>query len=166
MGDLWLPDTARPATPAAPIDEVEYDTQTILEQLTDVSERLEYYNREARKIDEHLRIVLAKPGADLSLGLKPNYYHIVRIRPGHMAYVKPIENPDGTWRDLDSYVFTLIGEDDLWNDRLQREKRQKARRAEEARLRQKDREARERVEHFNERLKSATSTSISVPRGI
>jgi hypothetical protein len=137
----------------------------MVEELYDVTGKLEHFNRELYQIDHHLKVVMAKPNTTVQ-GLKPGYYHIVRMRPGHLAYIKPIEGPNGEWRDLDSSVFELVAEDDLWNDRLQREQRQKARRAEEARQRQIIRERQARAAEFDERLKHATSTQILVPKSV
>jgi hypothetical protein len=137
----------------------------LVQELYDVTGKLEHFNRELYQIDRHLKVVMAKPNTTVQ-GLKPGYYHLVRIRPGHLAYIKPIQGPNGEWRDLDSSVFDLAAEDDLWNDRLQREKRQKQRRAEEARQRQLLRERQDRAREFDERLKHATSTQILVPKAI
>jgi hypothetical protein len=137
----------------------------LVEEFYDVTGKLEHFNRELYKIDRYLKVVLAKPNTTVQ-GLKPNFYHLVRLRPGHLAYIKPIEGPNGEWRDLDSSVFDLVAEEDLWNDRTQREMRQKARRAEEARQRQKQREAQDRAREFDERLYHATHVSVRVPKTI
>ena len=155
-GTFWIP----------PESEVARDAALLQAQLDDVLPRLQFWNNELRQIDPYLKVVRAKPGAHIEDGLKPDYYHIIRIRPGTMAYVKPVQYPDGTWHELDSYVLELVQEDDLWNDRTQRERRKIRVRAEEARQRQKERESQDRVDELNERYRSATSTMISVPRSI
>lgn len=161
MPTLWLPqDRAQAQAEAASAEQ-----RQMLEELERVTGLLEHYNRELRAIDPHLQVVLAKPNTTVE-GLKPGYYHIVRMRPGHPAYIKPVEHADGSWRDLDSSVFDLVAEDDLWNDRAQREQRQKARRALEARQRERDREALDRAREFDERWKAANSVSILVPKGV
>lgn len=137
----------------------------LLQEFYEVSGKLEHFNRELYKIDRYLSVVLAKPNTSVQ-GLKPNFYHLVRMRPGHLAYIKPIEGPNGEWRDLDSSIFDLVAQDDLWNDRSQREQRQKARRAEDARQRQIIRERQDRAREFDERLKSRLNTSISVPKAV
>lgn len=167
---LHLPNSAMPGLPRTALptqarSEVMAENRQLVEEFYHVSGKLTYYERELRQVDEHLRIVMAKPETTVD-GLKPGYYHIVRLRPGHMAYIKPVENPDGTWRDLDSYVFELVAEDDMWNDSLQRDKRRAQHRAQEAQQRQRDREAADRVAEFNDRLKHATNTQILVPRSI
>lgn len=137
----------------------------MLEELERVSGLLEHYNRELRQIDEHLSLVLAKPNTTVD-GLRPGYYHIVRMRPGHFAYIKPLEGPNGEYREPDSSLFDLVAEDDLWNDRAQREQRRRARKALEARQRDRERESRDRAREIDERIHSIESTSILVPRSI
>lgn len=160
--ELWLPEAARPKGGES---EVMKEQRQLVEEFYSVSDKLEHFNRELQKIDPHLRVVLAKPSTTVQ-GLRPNFYHIIRLRPGHGTYIKVIEGPNGEWRDLDSSVFDLVAEDDLWNDRTQRERRQRARRAEEARRRQRQRDAEARAREFDERWHSATHVAVSVPKAV
>jgi hypothetical protein len=166
---LYVPDSVRTrsgiyATARGPESEVMKDAAQLEQELYEVSDKLEYFNKEAKRIDPYLSIILAKPNAQHD-ALRPNYYHFIRRRPGHMTYIKVIENPHtGAWRDLDSSIWNDLREEDMWDDRVQREKEQKMRRAAEAAQRQKDREAMDRAGEFDERLKAATNGSILVPR--
>lgn len=168
---LYVPNSVRDtsnglyAVARGPESEVMREQSQIEKELYEISDKLEYYNRELYRIDPHLRVIMAKPNAS-SDGLKPGYYHLVRIRPGHGTYLETWEGPNGEWRDLDSGIFDLVAEHDLWNDRTQREVRQKQKRAREARDRQRAREAQDRADEFDSRLWHATHTSISVPRGV
>ena len=165
---LHLPTSARTrgvALPRSAESEILREQDQLSHELYAIADKLDHFNRELYKIDPWLTVVIAKPNTTV-LGLKPNYYHLIRQRPGHPAWIKPVEGPNGEWRDLDSSLFDLVAEADLWNDRTQREMRQKQNRAEAARQRQRDREAQDRVTEFNERLKSATSTSISVSKAV
>lgn len=161
MPTLWIPQDRQAAIQQAANEE----QRQMRDEVESLAATLEHFNAELRRIDPHLSIVLAKPNTTVE-GLKPGYYHIVRMRPGHPAYVKPIEGPGGEWRDLDSSVFDLVAQDDLWNDRVRREQRRMARRAEEARARQADREALDRAAEFDERWRSANSTSILIPKAV
>lgn len=168
MPTLHLPSSVRTggvALPRAVESEITREQNQLAQELYEVTSKLDHFNRELYRIDPYLKVFLAKPMTTV-MGLKPNYYHLVRMRPGHMAYVKPIEGPNGEWRDLDSSVFEQVAEDDLWNDRTQREIRKRQRRAEEARLRQKQRESQDRAREFDERLHHATHVSVSVPKKI
>lgn len=157
MSGLYLPPSARA--------EVEREQRQMVDELYDVVSKLDHFNRELYHIDPYLKVMLAKPTTTV-IGLKPNYYHLIRMRPGHAAWIKPIEGPSGEWRDLDSSVFDLVAEDDLWNDRSQREQRQKARRADEASKRQRDREAQDRAREFDERAYHAQNVSVLIPKAI
>lgn len=164
---LYLPESARDyAQPSAPDSEVSRENREMLEQLESEVGALAYWTRELQQIDPHLRVVMAKQTVTVE-GMKPGYYHIIRYTgPNSPVYIKPVENPDGTWRDLDSYVLALVQDEDMWNDRLQRDKQKLRARAEEERLRQKDRERQDRVDHFNDRVKHAFNTQISVAKEV
>lgn len=168
MATLHLPSSVRTrgvALPRAAESEIMREQSQMVEELYRVADKLDHYNRELYQIDPDLSVMLARPHTTVE-GLKPNYYHLVRLRPGHPAWIKPVEHDDGSWRDLDSSLFDLVAEADLWNDRVQREIRQKQRRAEEARVRQKQREGMDRAAEFDERWKSANNTSISVTKDV
>lgn len=159
---LYLPNSARPRGAES---EVSRENRQLVEEFYAITEKLEHFNRELREIDPHLSVVLAKPNTTV-MGLKPNYYHLVRLVPGHLAYIKPIEGPAGEWRDLDSSIFDLAAEDDMWNDRAQKEQRAKAKRAAEAAARQRQREAQDRAGDFDERWKAHNSTSVLVSKTV
>lgn len=168
--DIWLPSSVHTngvAVPKRVESEVYAEHAQMAQEMDDLTGAMEHYSRELQRVfnDPYIKIILAKPHTTVQ-GLKPNYYHIVRMQPGVMAYVKPVENPDGTWRDLDSSVFDLAAEDDLWNDRTQKEILRRRRKAEEARVRQREREAADRAREFDERLHSATHVSVAIPRSI
>jgi hypothetical protein len=170
MGEktLYLPSSVQTggvALPRQAESEITREQHQLALELYEVTGKLEHYTRMLQQIDPYLSVILAKPHTTVD-GLRPNFYHIIRRAPGAPAYIKVIETPDGEWRDLDSSVFDLAAEDDLWNDRTQRERREKAKRAEDARQRQIIRERQERAAEFDERLWSATHTSVSVPRNI
>lgn len=153
------------ALPRRAESEVMREQAQMVQEMEFVTGRLRYYEDLAKQIDEHLRIVLAKPNTTVE-GLKPNYYHVIRLRPGHPAWIKPYEGPNGEWLDLDEGIIEMIKDRDLWNDRTQREIRQRQRRADEALQRDKQRKAQDRAREFDERWKSLNNVSISVPRSI
>jgi hypothetical protein len=166
--EIFLPSSARTGGVVLPRrveSAVMQEQAQMVQELYEISEKLDHFNRELYKIDHYLKVMLAKPHTTVE-GLKPGYYHLIRMRPGHLAYIKPVEGPNGEWRDLDSSIFDLVAMDDLWNDRTQRELRQRQRRADEARKRQRDREAMDRAREFDERWKHANNVSIRVPKAI
>lgn len=165
---LYLPSsvqTSGVALPRQAESEVLRENRQMLEEMEVVSGKLEYYTHELQQIDPYLKVVMAKPNTTI-MGLRGGYYHIVRVRPGSPAWIKTLEGPNGEWRDLDSSIFELVKEADLWNDRTQREVRARQRRAEEARQRQRTREGQDRAHEFDDRLYHATHLSIRIPRSI
>lgn len=144
---------------------VEEEQNQIREEVEFLAGRLDYYDKLAREIDEHLRVVMAKPNTTVE-GLKGGYYHLVRLRPGHPAYIKPYEHEDGSWRDLDEGILDMAVEDDLWNDQVMRERRRLRKRADEAKERDRQRQSADRAAEIDARIKSLNSTQILVPRSI
>lgn len=152
--ELWLP------------SEVRRENAELQEQLDTEVEALAYWTKALQQIDPYLSVVMAKMTVTVD-GMKPGYYHIIRqTGPNSPVYIKPVENPDGTWRDLDSRVIEQAQEDDLWNDRTQRERRKIREQAEAARQRQMAREKQDRIDELNRRWHSANSVSIAIPRSI
>jgi hypothetical protein len=165
--ELYLPSSVRTggvALPRQAESAVLQEQAELRAELEAVAGRLEYYNAELKLLDPDLSVVMAKPNTT-NPDLKPGY-HLVRMNPGSMAWVKPIEHADGTWRDLDSSVFDMAAEDDLWNDRVQRFKKEMRKKAEQARQRQVLRERQERAAEFDERWKSVNNTSILVSKAV
>lgn len=165
---LHLPSSVRTgglAVPRRVEDAITQEQAQMQREVEFMSARLNHFNRLLKQIDEYLEVVLAKPNTTVE-GLKPGYFHIVRMRPGHPAYIKPIEHDDGSWRDLDSSVLDLAIEDDLWNDQVIAERRRIRKRADDAKARQRQRESADRAAEIDARIKSLNSTQILVPRNI
>lgn len=167
---LYLPssvNTGGVAVPTSAANEIYAEQRQMVEEMDELAGALAYWSQELQTIfnDPYVKVILAKPTTTV-MGLKPNYYHIVRVRPGSAAWIQPIETPDGGWKDLDSSVIDIALEADLWNDRTQRELRRQRERAEASRKAQKIREGQDRAHEFDERLHSALNTSVSIPRSI
>lgn len=165
---LHLPSSVRTGGVALPRrveDEVRREQEQLRQEAEFLSARLKHFDRMLKEIDEHLSVKLAKENTTVE-GLKPGFYHIVRMNPGHLAYIKPYENDDGSWRDLDSGIIDAAVEDDLWNDRVRSERRRVRQRADDAKARQRAREAADRAAEIDARIKSLNSTQILVSRSI
>jgi hypothetical protein len=165
---LYLPSSVRTGGVAVPrrVEDAITREQTQMQREVEfISHRLNHFNRLIKEIDDYLEIVLAKPNTTVE-GLKPNYYHIVRMRPGHPAYIKPYEWDDGSFRDLDSGIIDAAIEDDLWNDQVIAERKRIRRRADDAKARDRARQAADRAAEIDARIKSLNNVSISVPRSI
>ena len=121
----------------------------------------EYWTKEVKQIDEYLEVFRAKPDAEL---LRPGYWYIMRHNPGAPVSLICIEGGDGEYLEPSSHIFHLLREGDLWNAEAQRDRANKARLAEEAEVRRKQRETEDRVEEFADRLRALTRVSVSMNR--
>jgi hypothetical protein len=127
----------------------------------EVKGKLDYWNEEAYKVDPHVEIIKAKENAHQP-GLRPGYYHFLIRKPGAPASVIPIEYPNGSFRDLDSGIFELLKESDVWSSEHAYRRKERERALERA----KERDTEERRAELAERITHALSTSIQVPRSI
>lgn len=156
------------ALPKRAENEILREQGELVEQFYEVTGKLEYFTNELqhRFDDPHLKVILAKPHTTVE-GLKPNYYHVLRLEPGKPVAIMVVEDPHtGEWRDLDSSVFNMVAEYDLQNDRTQRMLQEKHRRREDARQRDKIQRGIDRAAEFDDRVKHATNVHISIPRSI
>lgn len=158
LSDLYLPGTTG--------REIARDRAEIAMQYMELRGELDHWNRELRRIDPRLRMVKAHDRVAEGSPLKAGYYHVVLDAPGHPSTVMPVEYDDGSFRELGSHVFTMLEENDMWNDRAVRASRNRQQRLREASERQRQRESEDRAAHFNERWKSANRTQIHVKRSI
>lgn len=158
MAQLWLPSSAQ--------DEINQDRAEIAAEYAEVRGTLDHFTRELRKIDPRLKMVKAHDRVRPGSPLKPGYYHVLLESPGHPTTIMPVEYDNGAYREPDSAVFEMVERNDLWNDRAQRANRERRRKLKEAAERQRARESRERVDHFNERWASANRTSILVTKNV
>lgn len=156
------------ALPSRAENEVLREQADMLEQLEDVTGSMLHYTRELqhRFDDPYLKVVLAHSRTTVE-GVKPNYYHVVRMEPGKPSAVLVLEDEEtGEWRDLGDWVFDYVARSDLQNDRTQRLLHEERIARERERIRQKQREGQDRAREFDDRLWHATHTSISIPRSI
>lgn len=169
--ELYLPASALTggvALPRQAESEVLREQGEMVQQMADMTGAMLHYTRELqhRFGDPYLKVVLAHPHTTVQ-GLKPNYYHVIRLEPGKPAAILPVEDPEtGEWRDLGEWVFQMVAEADLQNDRTQRMKHEERIKRERERQLQRQREGQERAHEFDERLHSATHASVSIPRSI
>jgi len=149
-------------------DEVAQDQAEIMAEYQAISAQLSFWTRELRtRLNEpNLKVVKAHDQVGPGSPMKAGYYHVLLEAPGHPTTVMPVENPDGSFRELDSHVYDMMEKNDLWNDRARKAGRDRSRKLKEAMERQKARESQDRVNEYNERWKAANSTQILVSRSI
>lgn len=154
MSSLWVPPKVSKKLQA---ERMRHEAETL--QVLETKTTLDHWDRELRKIDPHLTLVRARERATVA-GLKPGYWHIMRTVPGSPPHLIPLEDELGSPRDPGGWMFDKLNEDDLWNDRTQRERRKLQEAAARARDRHKALEVEERKQEVRERLKGYRDESI------
>ena len=129
------------------------------------SGQLERWDRELKRVDDRLTLVLAKPQA-WGTPLKPGFWHIIRDNPGAPPSIMPIETEAGDYMEPGPHMFDMLARSDLWDPRIMQHLRGARRRAEEAADRERAALRRERQEHLREMATAATRTQVSMNRDI
>jgi hypothetical protein len=157
---LWLP-------PAANRDLQEQRLELTAEYLAQAQHLtvLKEWNKELKKIDERLELVWAPEGVDLP-GLTPGRYHVIRQNPGGLPGVFVHEGDDGEFREPDSGLFQRLKSSDLWNDRVQRDRKKREKELERAAEKRKEQERADRMEEVLDRYRHKYVTKIAVDRNI
>jgi hypothetical protein len=154
---FWVPPKV-----AAELVEERRQFQADVEQQVDRA-RIERWERELKRVDERLKLVLAKPQA-WGTPLRPGYWHIIRDNPGAPPSIMPIQTPDGGYMEPGAHMFDMLARSDLWDPRIMQHVRAARRRSEEAAERERAAQRQERQEHLRERVKAATRTQVSMNR--
>lgn len=153
---IWLP----PAVSAELVDLRRRHTSEVFDQARRDA-TLDWWTDELRKIDPRLSLIKAKDGAEVP-GMKPGYFHILRVNEGAPPSLIPVEGPNGEFREPDSGVFDLLRRNDLWNREAAHDRKRMAREAQEAKERRRERERHARLEELQQRVKALTETSVSM----
>lgn len=154
---LWVPPKV-----AAELVEERRRFQADVEQQIDRG-MIDRWQRELKRVDERLHLVLAKPQA-YGTPLKPGFWHIIRDNPGAPPSIMPIQTPDGGYLDPGAHMFDMLAKSDLWDPRIMQHVRAARRRADEAAERERNTARQERQEHLRELTNAATRTQVSMNR--
>lgn len=127
--------------------------------------RLDYWNRELRKIDARLEMVWFDESAKGIPGVVPCRYHIIRRNDAPSPWsVIPVQDSQGNYVEPDSGVFEMLLRDDMWSETAERERRKARSRAEAAKARERERETEERQQEILERVQAARRAFVSMDR--
>jgi hypothetical protein len=154
---LWVPPDV-----AAKLVEERREFQADVNRQID-SAQLDRWDRELQRVDEHLRLVLAKPNA-WGTPLKPGFWHIVRDNPGAPPSIMPIETADGEYLEPGPHMFDMLARGDMWDPRFMQQIRAAERRAAAAADRERASQRQERQEHLRELVDASTRTQVSMNR--
>lgn len=125
-----------------------------------LGEELDQFNRELKEIDPNLEVVWNDEQEKPVVGLKPGRFHLIRDNGALPPTIVALETDDGEFYPLTSGLFEKIQRMDLWNDKVQKEKRRRDERILKARENQAERERQERIEEIDFRLKAANNPGI------
>jgi hypothetical protein len=120
------------------------------------------WSAELQKIDPYLRLARAKENASAP-GVIPGFYHFVRLNPGAPVTVMPL-HVDGEFAEPTSRMLDTLRQSDLQSTRVRVDRELAERREEEAKERQKARDAEDRQAEMYDRFKAVTQTSVSMNR--
>lgn len=155
---LWLPNGV-----TREMDDAKKDfTAQVMGQ---VQEELERFNKEIRRLDPYTSLVRADPRSKHPQ-LRPGYYHIIRRPPDGPPMIEVWEGPNGEFKEPGSDLFEWLRHSDLWSDRTRREREKRQKQLKKLAEREREAEAYDRREELYQRIRSATRTSIAVPKGV
>lgn len=132
--------------------------------LSEAGGLLDYWNKRVREIDPYVQVVKGREQAAPIAGLKPGYYHLLRVPPDGPPTLVVHETPDGEFMDLGESIIDRLKRNDLWDVRVQREKERQLKEQDAQRASQAASDADERREELKDRYKHKYVTKIAVPR--
>lgn len=90
-------------------------------------EAAQHWNRELKRIDPGLSLVLGKENAD-DMELRAGYWAIRKVVPGSVDAYIVLQGPDGQYREPGSWMLEMLQGADMWNDRRRHEREEIKRR--------------------------------------
>ena len=133
----------------------------------------QHWNRELKRIDPGLSLVLGKENAD-DMELRAGYWAIRKVVPGSVDAYIVLQGPQGQYREPGPWMLEMLNENDMWNDRRRHERKEIKRRLSEAKARAEQTEKEQRLDEAELAMRAAkrlrgpegfTKTSTSKRRG-
>jgi hypothetical protein len=168
MSKLWVPPSARPATPKSSDAfgdnrawaHGEVDKQGFEDELT------RQFDRHLYLIDPYLKMRRFPENTDV-LGAVPGCYHLVRRAPDAPPTLISLSGPNGEFVEpVLSAILDRLAQGDLWNSRARRERERAIEETRAASERQKKREEEERHEHLKDAYAARFKTRVSMNRDV
>lgn len=157
MSAIWVP----PAVSRQLKDNTREHNRRVLDMLQLSGRVQELWNRELRTLDPLLRIGKAKDRAHAP-GVRPGFWHLVRLNEHAPIWVQPLVGPDGGFVEPSMAMLESLRQSDLQNSRAVRARRAQDEREAESRRNARVRADEERGEELRDRVKAATQTSVSL----
>lgn len=139
----------------------------IMEQVERVHDYtvMHHFNPLLKDIDSRLELVRA-PENVTDPALKPGYWHILRLEPGNVVTVLPVQQKDGSYMEPGSQMFDDLRSADLWSDRVQKDRKETQRKIKAAQEREKVREREDTTREIVERIRSKENASVGWRRSV
>jgi hypothetical protein len=115
---------------------------------------MEHWDRELKRIDPSLSLIVAKPGSE-DVGLLPGRWHVQKEIPGAPDEFWPLVGPDDEYREPGAWVLDEFNANDLWDPRVHRTKKEAKQKLSDARARAKRLLAEQRAEEIDFQARAA-----------
>lgn len=93
-----------------------------------------HWNKELKRIDPGLSLVLGKENAD-DTELRAGYWSIRKRVPGSVDAYIVLQGPQGQYREPGAWMLEMLQGADMWNDRVRHEREEIQRKVRESRRR-------------------------------
>jgi len=132
-----------------------------------------YWNRELKRIDPGLSLVLGRENAD-DMDLRAGYWAIRKKVPGSVDAYIVLQGPQGQYREPGAWMLEMLAANDMWNDRVRQDRKRIQRHIAEAKARARQTEKEQRMDEAELAMRAAkrlrgpegfTKTSASKRRG-
>ena len=120
----------------------------------------EEWNRVLYQIDPDLRLVKATEHAHFP-GLTAGLYHVLRRNPLGAPTLLAVSGPNGEFKEPDSSLLDALRKQDLWNDRVSRDRSRALEELDRQKARRMQFEKEERQDEIAERWKAASNPGVS-----
>jgi len=136
------------------IYEAEQINREIEQQVDEQIEVATRWNKELRRIDPGLSLVLgAQNAADTEL--RAGYWHVRKRVPGSVDAYIVLQGPQGQYREPGAWMLEMLQGADMWNDRVRHERREIQRRVAEAKARAEQIEKEQRLDEAELAMRAA-----------
>lgn len=157
MAELWIPPRLRAGT-----DEYRKELRDAMSFQNTVCAA---WNPELQKIDPYLRLAKAHDNAHC-MGVRPGYYHLVRLNPDAPPWVQPLSTTDGRFIEPTSQMLDDLRASDMQNARAMADRAARELRDEQSRERDQARRDEERMDDMLDRFDHLENPRIVVSRDV
>jgi hypothetical protein len=124
------------------------------EQVESKVREMEHWDRELKRIDPSLSLIVAKPGSE-DVGLLPGRWHVQKHIPNAPDEFWPLVGPNDEYREPGAWVLDEFKASDLWDGRVARDKKELKRKLREAKVRAKELLREQRTEEVEFQARAA-----------